>query len=298
MELWLRFKKASDLLFDAKLEVTTQEEWQTAIKSTKPLSSILWPTEPLFRPMPQAPGTCFKRRHPHEKNYMNDSKRNASYREASITVASRIHALLKGKKILVYAPLRGAYPVWNAIQSHLTDVEYDVYYPVTSSFVFYPPEYKIMNQKGRPASGRFTHILELKRLRPFLSKYHALLYVDEIVSGGMMCGYLKDMINLEIHKEIPVIAVGIADAFGERFTPKKQQIAAMKINNLIEDFIWEGCYSLITEDQKFLLGIHYLDYHDGLNIIPMLTEHLHYYPEKIQFEQDVLHHNNNDSSQQ
>ena len=154
--------------------------------------------------------------------------------------------------------------------------------------MFYPRDFKILNRKGKTASGRFTHILELKRLRPFLKEYDFFLYIDEIISGGMMAAYLKEMAGLNVCQQINIIAAGLADDFGQRSQLKRNRIQTMKEQGLIFDFLWEGCESLITEDQKFLLGIHYTDYHSGLNVVPVLNRQLEEFDEKIAFEKDVF----------
>jgi len=49
MELWLRFRTAARLSWDASYEVHSFEQWDQIIRETRPLSSILWPTGSLFR---------------------------------------------------------------------------------------------------------------------------------------------------------------------------------------------------------------------------------------------------------
>jgi len=290
MECWLRFPKALNLEWDQCVAVDSPEEWKNIIEASRPISSILWPTEKLFPIIPVSPKPFFRRSHPHERNYRNNPSRNRSYGEAASRLAQKIAERFGGDKILVYAPLRGALPIWKTV-SHfmhrlgIPDVQ--VYYPVTSSFVFYPVEYGIKNRKGKPASGRFTHILEMKRLKPFLGEYRYLLYIDEIVSGGMMSGHAKDMIEMRIHNHIKIIAAGIADAFGERSVLKRNQLEKMKEEGFLYDFLWEGCLQLITEDQKFLLGLHYVDYGMGPHVVPVLTNELVDYEEKVLFEREV-----------
>jgi hypothetical protein len=203
-------------------------------------------------------------------------------------LASRLRDTVGAEKTLVYAPLRGAWPIWKAVGQFLPDLKLDVYHPVTSSFVFHPAESGIVNHQGRPASGRFNNILELQRLRPVLHEYRCLVYLDEIVSGGMMAGYLRDMIRLGLDREVKIVACGLADAFGRRSEFKRRIIDALKDESRIADFLWEGCLSLITQDQKFLLGIHYLEYHDGLNIVPVLNDRMAYFDEYLAFEHEVM----------
>jgi hypothetical protein len=75
-------------------------------------------------------GRYFNRHHAHEKNYANDKERNESYHEACRALASRLGEEMGGSKCLVYAPLRGALPIWRTISSFLPGIAYDVYHPV------------------------------------------------------------------------------------------------------------------------------------------------------------------------
>jgi len=288
MELWLRLKKAVSLQWDVKVNISSQLEWQNIISQFKPISSILWPIAPLFKFESKPGSSCFKRRHRHEKNYENDPRRNASYLMASKRLAYRLGDNIRDRRALVYAPMRGAYPIWRSVRQFIPQLYIDYYFPVTSSFVFYPQGYRIMNRKGRLASGRFTNILELQRLKPLLKRYRYLVYIDEIVSGGMMAAYLKEMIQLDINKEISIIAAGIADVNGAKSALKREVIKSYVNSGRIFKFLWEGCDSLITQDQKFLLGVHYMDYNQGLNIIPFLDKNLQFYQEKKEFDKYIF----------
>lgn len=288
MELWLRKRQADSLHSDLIVDVSSQDEWADMIRTHQPISSILWPKQPLFRPQPASETHVFRRRHPHEINYRHDEETNRSYRDAACALAKSIEQELTGAKVLVYAPLRGALPIWKAISGHLDSVQATLYLPVTSSFVFYPVEFGIFNHKRKPASGRFANILELKRLRPLLSEYDSLLYVDEIVSGSMMYAHLKEMIMLNVHKHLHICAAGLADAFGSRSVPKRELIQKFESDGKLRRFLWEGCHTLITEDQKFLHGRHYVDYDFGPNVVPVLTDELTYFQEKIAFEAQVF----------
>ena len=284
MELWLRYQQAKNLEWDKKYIVGSRKQWYQLIYNRDVISSILWPTPPLF----PIGGQFFNRRHPHEIRYKNDSERNLSYVAACRQLAQKLQQQIDGKKCLVYAPLRGAYPIWRAISQFLSDQTIDVYYPVTSSFVLYPKEWQIRSRKGKYASGRHNNYQELTRLKPFLANYDYLVYVDEIISGGMMCGHISEMLELQINESVPIIVVGLADRFGERSKSRRNKIESYVQQKRIHSFLWQGCMELITEDQKFLLGIHYEDYHSGPHIIPLLTEQLDYYPEKIEFEAEVF----------
>lgn len=277
MELWIRYRQANHLEYDECFHPNSQSEWLSLISRPEVISSILWPTVPRF----QMNGHNYRFRvHHHEINYQNDVDRNKSYMYACKQIAIRLEHEFGGSKILVYAPLRGALPIWRAIEQYLTSIKHEVYFPVTSSFVKYPTEFKILNWKGKSASGRFTNILELERLHPFLHNFDFFLYVDEIVSGGMTRGHLKEMFKLKINKDIKIITVGLADKMGERSVKNRNWIQQQVENKLLSSFIWEGCNELITEDQRYLIGMHYINNNLGPNAVPMLDENLEFYKEK------------------
>ncbi|MGV8040186.1 MAG: hypothetical protein AB2L07_08930 [Thermoanaerobaculaceae bacterium] len=249
------------------------------------ISSVLWPEPPLF---PLAGRHYLGRSHPHERAYANDSHRNASYREGCRRLAERLRAELAGARCLVWAPLRGALPIWKAVAQYLADLDVTVHLPVTSSFVFYPERFGIRNRKGRPASGRTAHRLELARVAPLLDAFDVLVYVDEIVSGGSLKGHLRDMLELGMDRRLPIVAVGLADAFGERSGSNRRQIDALVASGRVRSFLWEGCACLITEDQRYLLGVHYVDFELGPNVVPMLDQRLLGHADRRLFEHDVL----------
>lgn len=285
MRLWIRHRRAGGLRFDAELEVGSQAQWIELVSAPEVVSSVLWPEPPLF---PLSGRHYLGRSHPHERAYANDGARNASYREACRRLGERLRAELGGARCLVWAPLRGALPIWKAIAPHLAGLDVTVHFPVTSSFVFYPERLGIRNRKGRPASGRTAHRLELARVEPFLDAFDVLVYVDEIVSGGSLRGHLRDMLDLGVDRRLPVVAVGLADRFGERSVPSRRQVDALVASGRVRRFLWEGCDCLITEDQRYLLGVHYVDHALGPNAVPMLDRTLQAFDEQRDFERDVL----------
>ncbi len=287
MKLWIRYRNPAALCRDEIVTLSDPKEWYELVNDPEIVSSILWPDEPVF----SIESRYFNRRHPHEKDYLYDRSINLSYRHACEELAGQIIRRYAGINCLIYAPMRGAYPIWKTISQFVGSLSHEVYFPVTSSFVFYSEQSGIVNRKGRPASGRYNHTLELLRIRPFLHLFDVLIYVDEIISGSMMFGYLKDMIRLKIHMQIPLVAVGLADSFGSRSDHNRKRIQNLKDKGIISDFLCEGCNCLITEDQKFLLGIHYADYHSGMNIIPVFNEDMNFFEEKVLFDQDVLDNN-------
>jgi hypothetical protein len=285
VRLWLRRREARELAYDAAVSVASPAEWREAVADPALVSSVLWAEAPLFRPE----GTDYLRRsHPHERGYRDDPVVNASYAAACDRLAARLGAELAGARVLAYAPLRGAFPIWRALRQRLPGLGLTPYFPVTSSFVFYPEAFGIRNRTGRPASGRFANRLELARLRPLLAGFDALLYLDEIVSGGMLKGHLRDMLDLGIDREIPIFAAGLADAHGVRSEASRRAVVALAAGGRVRRFLWEGCATLITEDQRFLLGVHYADYALGPHAVPMLDESLAFYPERDAFDAAVM----------
>lgn len=283
MELWLRHRNAMALEADERINVTSQQDWRDLIYNPDLVSSILWPDSPRFK----LDFTHLKRIHPHEVKYQNDSERNSSFLAGCKELAETLNRRFAGAKCLVYAPLRGALPIWRGISQFLQGIEVAVYYPVTSSFIFYPEEFGRLGKRNRPASGRYNNRFELDRIRPFCSGFDFFLYVDEIVSGGMMLGHLKEMFSLALEQQIPIVAVGLADAHGSRSVANRQRCENFVQQGKLHAFLWAGCTSLITEDQKFLLGAHYVDYQLGPHVVPVLDDRLGFYPEKIEFDQSV-----------
>tara|TARA_B100000315_G_C14501801_1_gene552697 strand:+ start:913 stop:1215 length:303 start_codon:yes stop_codon:yes gene_type:complete len=92
-------------------------------------------------------------------------------------------------------------------------------------------------------------------------------------------------------KAISSFLRGLADRFGERSVSKRSAIESYVTRKRVHLFMWEGCSELITEDQKFLLGIHYENYSLGPHIIPLLNDNLGYYEEKQIFDKEVLYKN-------
>ena len=284
MELWLRHKKAKNLEFDERIFITSQREWHEIIYNPELISSILWPDSELF----SIQSKHTKRKHYHEVDYVNGSERNMSFLNGCRNIASRLNMELSGSRCLVYAPLRGALPIWRGISQFLKNITVQTYFPVTSSFISFPEEFGILGKRNRTASGRWNNRFELERIRPFLEAYDYLLYVDEIISGGMMRGHLKDMFRVNLQNEIPIIAVGLADRFGQRSKSARLKFEEYVEKGKLNLFVWEGCDSLITEDQKFLLGAHYVDYQLGPHIVPLLDHNLQFYEEKREFDKSVF----------
>ncbi len=135
-------------------------------------------------------------------HYSNDTEVNISYFEQCDVAAEKIalrHPDLS--KVLIYAPLRGAKPMTKLILERLREISGQlpqVVYPVTSSFVTYDEAQSFYSKKGKkPASGRHGNILELRRLLNYIDDFSDMVYIDEIVSGGMMIGHCNEMIGPE-----------------------------------------------------------------------------------------------------
>ncbi len=65
--------------------------------------------------------------------------------------------------------------------------------------------------------GASVNILELRRLRDWCIKsmgFDHMLYVDEIISGGMMRGHVNEMMELGVTQLLPVKQSRASDAFG------------------------------------------------------------------------------------
>ncbi len=97
-----------------------------------------------------------------------------------------------------------------------------------------------------------------------------------------------EMIRLKIDSHVSIVTAGIADRFGERSSSNRNRLQAQVSKGKLRAFLWEGCESLITEDHKFLLGIHYLSYKLGPHVIPVLDENLEWFEEKRLFDTEVM----------
>ncbi len=297
MQLWIRTQlpgeRTEHVQYDQLHEVQSQKEWKTLLDAVGKdiITSVLNPDGLRFRLNGRH---LYTRSHKHETHYVYDALVNLSYRDAAQKLAEQIEPILaSSQRCLIYLPLRGALPIWRAIQCHFKEnhqaPRVEEYHAVTSSFVKYPLEYEMKGKHGKDASGRYANILELKRLRDWCLKpmgFDHLIYLDEIISGGMMRGHVNEMIDLGVTKLLPVTVVAMADSFGTR-SKANGYLKRLAETGDLNAFIWEGCHTLITEDQKFLLGMHYTNHNNGPNIVPVFTPELEWFPEKLAFETDV-----------
>lgn len=248
-------------------------------------------------------------RNKYEFDYHSNPEINRNYGRACFDVARALIELEErtGKPATIYAPLRGAKPMLDLVLEAyrmlkpLNDpFSPKVLFPVTSSFVFYPEVHPYKTKKGKhPASGRFTNVLELQRLVARAEEMPLLVYLDEIVSGGMMTGHVKEMVehthhltgllrNKVLSGEIDLHVFGIAHANGKKFGRSKRKfLRRMQKQGLIQ-FQMFPVLDLVTEDQRFLLGLHYLLNNLGPNTIPFVDAARSYYFDRTEFYDDAV----------
>jgi hypothetical protein len=297
MRLYLRTQEPGErrgrVQYDYCFDVTSQGEWKARIDAVGKniLTSVLKADLDRFRLQGRH---LYGRSHEHETHYVYDAAVNESYRVAAERLAARIEEQIKdSRRCLVYLPLRGALPIWRAVKRHFKgryDGRLEEYHAVTSSFVMYPPELEMVGKHGRRAGGRFANILELRRLGDWCIRpmgFDHLLYVDEIISGGMMRGHVNEMMELGVMDMLPVTVAALADSFGNR-SKANGYLQGLAEQRRINAFLWEGCQTLISEDQKFILGMHYVDHAYGPHVVPVLNEDLGWFEEKVRFDQDVM----------
>lgn len=280
--------------YDLCFDVTSQADWKARINEVGKsiITSVLKPTGERFRLNGRH---LYTKSHSHETHYVYEATCHASYRDAAEKLAAQIETTIAdSKRCLVYLPLRGALPIWRAVRRHFrgdySGGRLQEYHAVTSSFVMYPDELEIRGASGGRASGRFANILELRRLRDWCIRaigFDHMLYVDEIISGGMMRGHVNEMMELGVTQLLPVTVAAIADSFGTR-SKANGYLKKLADERKINAFLWEGCQTLVSEDQKFILGMHYTDHAFGPHVVPVLTEKLDWFEEKIRFDSDVV----------
>jgi hypothetical protein len=243
------------------------------------------------------------------ENYEYSEAINKSYAMGCIAMAQKIVELeeIDGKFSMIYAPLRGALPIVNAMLEAYKKLQPNslipVLFPVTSSFVTYPEVQPFISKKGkRPASGRTANILELNRLLRGDAGFDPsrMLYVDEIISGGMMMGHINEMVAESLNpakrgvlidkvsrRDIDITVMGLMHAHGKKFgNTKKKGIDSFVKHGMI-DFHSFGVEDMVTEDQRFLLGQHYLDYNLGPHGVPFVDNQTKFHPEHTDFWDDV-----------
>lgn len=256
----------------------------------------------------------YNSRNKNEREYQHDQAINESYADGCMALA---HLLpLAGEfdePSMVYAPIRGAKPITDGVMEAYRRLQrargdaIDVFspaiqYPVTSSFVSYTEGHPYQTKRGRmPASGRTTNRLELQRLQ----QHHAdggadlpscLVYIDEIISGGMMVGHVREMVDqsegilYDIVRagELAVKVCGLSHARGASFRmSNRQRLSSLQDQGLIS-FSYAPVQSVVTEDRRALLGLHYIKNELGPHSIPFIDEGREYRPEQKRFWGDVV----------
>jgi hypothetical protein len=156
---------------------------------------------------------------------------------------------------LIYAPARGAKPIIDTAL-RFTQRPYQTYYPVTSSFV----------REGRP--NNYKEIMNIFNNHPKMAS--RILYVEEIVSGGMTQGHYNELIKAEEMRltsaPIDIKVTGLVHRNGSKLTERLES----RFIELQERDIFELQFvpNLFTLDDNRQLGTHYLSYQFGPHNVP------------------------------
>ncbi len=160
---------------------------------------------------------------------------------------------------IIYAPARGANPITRAmLWSGVKPTR--VYFPISSSFVKH---------------GRFNNLREASWLTKKFdvnSSKERVLYVEEVVSGGMMLGHLRELCATFQDSSVPikVKSVGMVHAQGKKLDPSVERILGSLENE--EMLLLRRVQNLFTLDDNEWLGLHYLDYSLGPHLVPYLPD--------------------------
>ena len=251
-------------------------------------------------------------RNKRETDYQRDRNANFDYGRGAEEMARVLLQIEKkeGSITTVYAPLRGSKPIIDALmqayrffQRGKRDVfTPEIQFPVTSSFVHYPLCHPYLSKKGKiPASGRSTNRLELKRLlEKHSEELSRMLYVEEIVSGAILQGHLRDMIfpfgdgeregiiKKQVEEgKIKLYVFGLAHRYGDMVHPQKEKFRRNLESKGLLKFYNFPIEDLVTEDRKQVLGQHYLLNELGPHTIPFIDDSREYPKEYHQFWGDV-----------
>ncbi len=250
----------------------------------------------------------------YENNYCNNSEFNRSYFEGCRRIAEDLVSQIRSMgSAIIYAPLRGAKPITDIVMDLLGKISNGsqlprIVYPVTSSFVRYPVSLGLMAKNGiSHASGRYANVLELNRLSPDLGEVQDFIYIDEIVSGGMMMGHCNEMVGQKKYHasddthngildegilrdivergKLKVHVYGLADSQGRKFTePNLKKLRKFESEGLMR-FFYSPVDRLVTEDNRYVLGTHFLNFKRGPHCVPMIDKGKNY-NEREQFIKD------------
>ncbi|QQG38759.1 MAG: hypothetical protein HYS32_04135 [Candidatus Woesearchaeota archaeon] len=278
----------------------------TLVETDVPVNPIEVVTEPQL-----ISARHYNTRNKYETGYVNREDVNRSYAEGCVKMARSFVGLqeMLGYASVIWAPLRGAKPIVDAMLEayrRLQEEGYDcfvpnVQFPVTSSFVFYPETHPYLTRKGRrPASGRASHVLELRRaLEKNPEDLGNVLYADEIISGGMVLGHVREMVEAGksrkgilqeriISGATRLSVFGLVDENGRRFrSEKKAKLLGLQGQRRLR-FSEFGVDRLVTEDNRFLLGNHYLLNQLGPHVVPFVDKNRAYSPEHALFWAEVV----------
>ena len=180
------------------------------------------------------------------------------------------------KPEIIYAPLRGAYPLLRlmALSAKLDRIE--IFFPATTSFIY-------LASNNRTLWGHDFNIMMLKTLMKYNAINGKIIYIDEIVSGGMINAHTRHMVG-DIdkkkkkrgqgiilpkiqNKEAELHVIGVADAKGKRMTPGNRRAMEKREKAGLIKFYIVPTEHLCTEDNVPLLGIHYMGRENGPRVI-------------------------------
>ena len=156
---------------------------------------------------------------------------------------------------LIYAPARGAKPIVDTAL-RFAEKPYPLYYPVTSSFV----------RGGRQNNPK--EIAAIFNDRPDMAA--RLMYVEEIVSGGMTWGHYREMLAAETERStthpIQIKAAGLVHEDGARMNKTLRG----RFGNFQRrgDFLLQFVPNVFTLDDNRQLCTHYLQYQLGPHNVP------------------------------
>lgn len=174
-----------------------------------------------------------------------------AYLHACQTLAERAETFCP---TLVYAPIRGAHPIATGMLWYMTEPT-PVFFPVTSSFV---------------RDGRLNNKREIARLLGNDEGLGRVLYIEEIVSGGMLWGHYREL-ALALRERIAaghteLKAMGIAHADGTKITGGvKHTFEQLQRDGGLHI---EPISNLFTLDDNRKLGLHYTSYERGPHVVP------------------------------
>ena len=156
---------------------------------------------------------------------------------------------------LIYAPARGAKPIVDTAL-RFTAKPYPLYYPVTSSFV---------------RDGRKNNTKEITAIfNDHLELATRLMYVEEVVSGGMTWGHYREMLAAETERDakepIQIKAAGLIHENGARMN----KFLRARFDTFQDEgtFLLQFVPNVFTLDDNRQLCTHYLHYRFGPHNVP------------------------------